>query len=210
MRFLSVLVVLVSFLLSSNVEAQVLCAAKTGAIALRSACKKREKVVNLASVGTTAPAGSASLSDGHYVMDANGARVGEYIFTFGQVTIKVNGDYYSIGPISASGVSGGGAVYYLQSNCLGQAYIQKYNSESSIVITQSNLAGANIAYLKGSQLYVMTPNDIALNETNVAPVSFRYAGICSMMNPSDRPLIPLGAGTLIYDFSVNPTPWTIQ
>jgi hypothetical protein len=56
-RFLSVLVVLVSFLLSATVDAQVLCATKTGLVNLRTACKTREKVVDLASLGPTGPQG---------------------------------------------------------------------------------------------------------------------------------------------------------
>jgi hypothetical protein len=56
-RFLSVLVVLVSFLLSSNLEAKGLCATKAGVVTLRAVCKRSEVLVDLASLGPTGPQG---------------------------------------------------------------------------------------------------------------------------------------------------------
>ncbi len=61
-RFLSVLVVLVSFLLSSNLEAKGLCATKAGVVTLRAVCKRSEVLVDLASLGPTGPQGIQGLT----------------------------------------------------------------------------------------------------------------------------------------------------
>jgi hypothetical protein len=97
-RFLSVLVVLVSFLLSATVDAQVLCATKTGLVNLRTACKTREKVVDLASLGPTGPQGiqgeigatgtngtnGSNGTDGKTVLSGTGA----------PTTQGISGDFY--------------------------------------------------------------------------------------------------------------------
>jgi hypothetical protein len=107
-------------------HALVLCKRKSGALALREACKKKETAVDASAIGTLGPAGAAAPS--LRVVDANGRQVGDFtdrgstvIFAVGEVSLEI--------AVGSDGFTQQVSFLHTSDDCSGDRYMSLFAPE---------------------------------------------------------------------------------
>lgn len=109
---------------SVDAHALVLCKGKSGALALRESCKRKETPVDATAIGTVGAPGAPAPT--LRVVDANGRQVGDLTDTAGQVAFLIGNRTVHVG-VGTNGFVQQVTFQHASANCGGDRFIGVYD-----------------------------------------------------------------------------------